>query len=261
MNPRSISGVNRLPETEKEAIYTRLIPQVLLDQFRIPENFIDKDGNRLIEIRCDPGRSDFTLRIKHKLDARDPLLYSHVTDTINRQIHVLLYIVNDPNCQRFDVDVMPDGTPTQFGIFRRHLEAEEKAMKAGMAPGQIRCGLRSMKHAIKSFESFVSSLGHDLFFAEPLYYHNAVVFERYGFSYVRGRRLMENIHQGFNSAGPYAHLMDASTPFRRPDRIGSIRGRSWAIHDGILGHAYKDVTMYKSVGRDAGISTFPGAEW
>lgn len=261
MNPRSISGVNRLPEVEKEAIYTSFIPQILLSQFNIPENFTDRNGNRLVEIRCDPGTSDFTLRLKHKFDARDPLLYSHVTDTMNRQIHVLLYIVNDPSCQRFDVDVMPDGTPTQFGIFRRNLQVEEAAMEAGLAPGQIRGGLRTMKHAIKSFETFVSSLSHDLFFAEPLHYHNAVVFERYGFSYVKGRRLMESIHQGFSSGEPYAQLMDASTPFRRPNQANSIRGRSWAIHDGVLGHAYTDVTMYKSVGKAAGINTFPGAEW
>jgi hypothetical protein len=56
-------------------------------------------------------------------------------------------------------------------------------------------------------------------------------------------------------------MMDATTPFRDPEKINSIRGRSWAIQDGILGHAYTDVTMYKSVGKSAGINTFPNAEW
>jgi hypothetical protein len=72
---------------------------------------------------------------------------------------------------------------------------------------------------------------------------------------------MERVHQGFGSDGIYAQLMDASTPFRLPNQVNSIRGRSWAIHDGVLGHAYTDVTMYKSVGKAAGINTFPGAEW
>lgn len=234
---------------------------MLLEKFNIPRDFVDADGNRLLEIECDPGRSDFILRLRHQFQAPDPLLYSHVTDTMNRQIHVLLYIVNDPNCIRYDVDIMPDGTSTQFGIFRRNLEAETAAMNAGMAPGQIRCGLRTMKHAINSFEGFVSDLGHDLFFVEPLYYHNAIVFERYGFAYVKGRSLMEAIHNGFSPGGNLNDLMNGSTPFRVPEHINSIRGRSWAIHDGVLGHAYTDVTMYKSVGKIAGINTFPNAEW
>lgn len=261
MNPRSISGINRLPQKEKEAIYARFIPKILLQRFEIPEDFVDKDGNRLLEIRCEPNTSDFILRLKHNFDARDPLLYSHVTDTLNRQIHVLLYIVNDPNCQRYNVDIMPDGSPTQFGIFRRNLVAEEQAMNAGMAPGQIRCGLRTMKEAVESFEDFVTDLGHDLFFAEPLHYHNAIVFEKYGFSYMKGRRLMEDIHRGFTSGGPLSLSLDCSTPFRQPEFTNSIRGRSWAIHDGVLGHAYTDVTMYKSVGKTAGINTFPDAVW
>lgn len=261
MNPRSISGINRLPQREKEAIYTRFIPKILLERFNIPEDFTDESGNRLLEITCEPDTSDFVLRLKHKYDSRDALLYSHVTDTMNRQIHVLLYIVNDPDCRRYDVDVMPDGSPTQFGIFRRNLAAEQAAMDAGLAPGQIRCGLRSMKEAVESFEAFVSELGHDLFFAEPLHYHNAIVFEKYGFAYMKGRRLMESIHRGFSEGGPLALCLDGSSPFRQPEFINSIRGRSWAIHDGILGHAYTEVTMYKSIGKVADINTFPGAAW
>lgn len=261
MRPRSISGVNRLPEEEKEAIYTSFIPQVLLDQFDIPGDFRDANGSRLLEIECAPGTSDFILRLKHNCDALDPLVYSHVTDTMNRQIHVLLYIVNDPFSQRFDVDVMPDGAPTQFGIFRRNLGAEEASMEAGLAPGQVRSGLRAFKHTIPYFESFVYSLGHDLFFAEPLYYHNAVIFERYGFSYVKGRSLMERIESGFCPGEVYEQRLNLSSPFRHPDYANSIRGRSWAIHDGILGSGFTDVTMYKSVEISAGINTFPGAIW
>ncbi|MCK5645380.1 MAG: hypothetical protein KAH97_01285 [Anaerolineales bacterium] len=261
MRPRSISGVNRLPEEEKEAIYTSFIPQVLLDQFDIPGDFRDANGNRLLEIESTPGTSDFILRLMHKFDAPDPLVYSHVTDTVNRQIHVLLYIVNDPFSQRFDVDVMPDGTPTQFGIFRRNLDAEESAMNAGLAPGQVRKGLRVFKHTIPCFENFVHSLGHDLFFAEPLYYHNAVIFERYGFSYVKGRSLMERIDTGFSPGEDYEQRLNLSSPFRHPDYANSIRGRSWAIHDGILGRNFTDVTMYKSFEISAGVNTFPDATW
>jgi hypothetical protein len=36
------------------------------------------------------------MRLYHKVDFPDPILYAHLTDTMNGQIHVLLYILNDP---------------------------------------------------------------------------------------------------------------------------------------------------------------------
>jgi hypothetical protein len=246
---------------EKVAIYTRFLPPPLLERFNIPPTFVDSSENQLLRLRCEPGTADVVIELKHAHDAKDPLLYAHLTDTVNGQIHVLLYVVNDPTTKRYDVDRLPDGTKTQFGIFKRNLEAEEAAMKAGLAPGQVRKGLRILKYSIASFEEFVSSLGHDLFFVEPLYYHNAIIFERYGFAYLRGRRLMERINQGFQKGQDYNLLLNNSSPFRIPEMANSIRGRSWAIHDGILGHAYDHVTMYKSIDRNAGINTFPGGKW
>jgi hypothetical protein len=261
VKPRSISAINKLSMDEKTSIYTRFMPAILFERFYIPSDFIDEDGHSLLKLRCDPGTTDVVIELRHTYDAPDPLLYAHLTDTINGQIHVLLYIVNNPFSERYQVDVMPDGTKTQFGIFKRNLEAEEAAMKAGLAPGQVRQGLRILKYSILAFEDFVSSLGHDLFFVEPLYYHNAVIFENYGFAYLKGRRLMESIHEGFKEGNQYFLALDHSTPFRSPEMSVSIRGRSWVIHDGVLGHAYDQVTMYKSIGKDAGMETFPGATW
>ena len=180
---------------------------------------------------------------------------------MNGQMHVLLYIINDPESPRFDVDRMPDGQPTEFGVFRRNLEAEEAALLAGLAPGQVRRGLRALHDSIEAFDSFVGSLGHDLYFVEPLFYHNAVVFEGYGFTYQQGRRLMEGIHAGFQEGGPLWSSMDGSTPFRARAGAATVRGRSWAIHDGVLGYPFTNVTMYKHVGHDAQVSTFPEAVW
>ena len=55
--------------------------------------------------------------------------------------------------------------------------------------------------------------------------------------------------------------LDGSTPFRRPNAAGSVRGRSWAIQDGILGNPFTGVHMYKGVGKHAGVCTFPGGMW
>jgi hypothetical protein len=100
-----------------------------------------------------------------------------------------------------------------------------------------------------------------MYFVEPLYYHNAVIFERYGFAYQVGRRQMERIHSGFQEGGELCQKLDDSNPFRSSQAANSIRLRSWAIHDGILGEPFTNVTMYKRVGASANISTTPGCQW
>ncbi|UCF60383.1 MAG: hypothetical protein JSV37_11530 [Anaerolineaceae bacterium] len=261
MKPHSIATINDLPQDEKDAIYRKFIPRVLLEKFSITENFLDPQGRNLLRLECDAETSNVILDLRHEVDAPDPLLYAHLTDTMYDQIHVLLYGVNDPNSPRFDVDRMPDGTPTSFGVFKRNIPAEIEAFKAGLAPGQVRRGLRILRYSIASFEEFVQSLNHDLFFVEPLAYHNAIVFERYGFKYQQGKRLMEQIHRGFQPGGEFFERLDGSSPFREPGMCDSIRCRSWAIHDGILGMPFHDVTMYKRVGEHAGVDTYPDGVW
>ncbi|MGD2161948.1 MAG: hypothetical protein PVH60_12245 [Anaerolineales bacterium] len=260
-SPRSIASVNRLPIERRTAIYQRFIPKQLIDRFDIPHDYRDANGNQLLTIKCREGSTDVILDLRHEYGAEDPLLYAHLADTMNGQIHVLLYIVNNPNSQRFNVDRMPDGSPTKFGIFKRNIPAEIEAMQAGLAPGQVRSGLRMLEDAIASFEQFVTSLGHEIYFNEPLYYHNAIIFERYGFRYQQGRRLMQSIHEGFQPDGDLYRELDRSTPFRDPAFADSIRGRSWALHDGVMGRPYSDVTMYKIIGDEANIQTFPHAKW
>lgn len=261
MTPKSIAAINELPESQKREIYTRFIPPQLLDQFQINHSLEDAQGQPLAKFKFREGSTDFVVELRHEFAAEDPLFYAHLTDTMNGQIHVLLYIVNDPHSERFDVDRMPDGRRTQFGLELRNLEAEKASMLAGLAPGQVRRGLRSLVHAVPTFEAFVESLGHSVFFIEPLFYHNAVIFERYGFAYLMGRRRMEELHRGFQIDGPLAQMLDGSTPFRISSNANSIRGRSWAIHDGIADKPYSDVTMYKRVGESASINTFPDSAW
>jgi acetoin utilization protein AcuC len=201
------------------------------------------------------------MAVYHRFAFSDPILFGHISDTINGQIHVLLYILNDPTSPRFEVDCLPNGVPTQFGTQHRNLPAEMAAMEYGLAPGQIRRGLRMLGSAIKSFEAFVASLGHEVYFAEPLHYHNAILFEKYGFAYEKGRRLMNRIQAGFGECGDLHATLDSSTPFRHPEAAHSIRLRSWAIHDGILGEPFNNVTMYKWIGKSAGIDSCPRLAW
>lgn len=258
ISPSTIGGINKLPEIEKREIYSLYIPDELIHRFNLPELVHDHD---LLKFRYAEGASDVEMMLYHEIGFPDPVLYAHLADNLNGQIHVLLYILNDPDSPRFDVDKMPDGSPTRFGIRKRNLETEEAAMQAGLAPGQVRQGLHIFKKAMATFEEFVASLGHDMYFVEPLYYHNAIIFERHGFSYQMGRRRMEAIQLGFESGGELSRKLDGSSPFRPPHAANSIRLRSWAIHDGILGEPFTNVTMYKRVGKTAGLNTAPGCEW
>ena len=259
--PYSVNSINRLPERERREIYARLVPPELLQRFNISPDLRDEKGNDLLELRCAAKSPDVEMSLYPRLGFPDPLLYGHMTDTLNGAIHILLYTLNDPESPRFDVDRLPDGRSTRFGTESRNLPAEQAAMEFGLAPGQLRHGLRLLGQAIISFEHFVDSLGQDMYFAEPLYYHNAILFERYGFTYSKGRKLMQRIQQGFSEGGDLLKLLDGSTPFRQPGAANSIRLRSWAIHDGVLGEPFTNVTMYKYVGKSAGVSTCQGCDW
>jgi hypothetical protein len=96
---------------------------------------------------------------------------------------------------------------------------------------------------------------------EPLGYHTALLFERYGCAYAQGRAKMEWINREFRPGGTLYHRLDNSTPFRRPGAESTIRGRSWAIHDGILGERFTGIQMYRRVGIGANVCTFPNAVW
>ena len=55
----------------------------------------------------------------------------------------------------------------------------------------------------------------------------------------------------------------AVTPASELDYRGAavtVSGRSWAIQDGILDEPWDDVHIYRMIGVDAGINTFPGRE-
>ncbi|MEI7847029.1 MAG: hypothetical protein WCK35_14620 [Chloroflexota bacterium] len=260
MQVSTIGGINLLAESIKREIYVRAIPYKLFEKFNLTPTDVVGNGE-LLRFKFKPGSSDVEIYLFHEKGFPDPIFYGHLSDTLNGQIHILLYILNNPNSPRFDVDVMPDGSVTRFGTLQRNIPAELSALNANLAPGQVRKGLRLLSQAIFSFENFVTSLGHDIYFVEPLYYHNAIIFERYGFAYQQGRKLMDEIEVGFNEGGKYFSKLGDSLPFRSEEASNSIRLRSWAIHDGILGFPFTDITMYKHIRKNSGISTCPSCVW
>jgi len=261
--PGSIREINSLPEAEKNAIYRHLLPTWLVDRYDVEHEhpLVGTHNDPQIIFRCPDGSRALEISVKRRASDMDPMLYLNMADTFNGQLLVLLVVVNDPDSPRFNTDIDQDGNRTHFGTVTRNKPAEVAAMKAGLSPGQIRKGLRAFKDTLPTFEQFVSKMGHDMFFIEPLAYHNAITFERYGFNYLRGRAEMNNIHEEFQPGGPLHFRLTDENVFRQVDAWKTVRGRSWAIHDGILGHPFTGFQMYKRVGIDADINTFPDAIW
>ena len=256
----TIGQVNKLPPEQVQQIYRHLVPLDILMRFGIdPETVADAQGRELFE--CRPGVSSVELSLRHVWDAQDPVLYVQLADTPNNQIEVTLFILNNPYSERYDIDRLPDGTLTYFGTLARNIEAEIAAMEAGLAPAQVRRGLGATRRLVPILEQFVAALHHDAFYIQPLAYHNAILFERLGFAYAMGLGRMEWIHKEFRPGGLLTRRLDGSTPFRRSGAEQSVRGRSWAIHDGILHEPYGGIKMYKRAGIHAGIVTFPDSAW
>lgn len=254
--PSSIRGINGTAEPFKNAIYRRLIPGEILRRFDIPP-----DGDERLQINCPHDTRSVEIIVYHSVGAQDPVLYLQLADTMNFQIALLLLVINDPESERYNTDIDEQGLPTRFGTLRRNVREEVRAMQAGLAPGQVRKGLRLSHRYIPVLEDFVTRTGHDMVIIEPLTYNNAIVYERYGFAYFQGRSRLEWIDQVLRPGGEFFDRFDGSSPFRQPQAWRSIRGRSWAIHDGILGEPFGDIRMYKRVGLDAGVNTFPDGVW
>ena len=258
----SLRQINELPTEVKEGLYRRLLPESLLTDYGInPETLCDAQGNRLVTFTCPEGSRLVEIDVRPEAGFPDPMLYVELSDTRLNQIDVVLFVVNDPEAERFETDRDWRGERTKFGTLRRNIPEEVRAMEAGLAPGQVRRGLRLSRTLTPLFEEFVRCLGHDYYLMEPLAYHNAILFERLGCNYVQGLRKMQWIQMAFQPGGPLHDKLDSSTPFRRPDAWRSVRGRSWAIHDGILGAPWHGIKMYKRVNHHAEVDTFPGGDY
>ena len=257
--------LRELPKHDRQFRHTLahiLLPVDLLVQFDIdPITLRNKAGDVMVHSAHSPDGMIWSMRLLNDIDPRDPLMEIELADTPFNRIAVNWVAMNDPRSPRFDVDRMPDGSSTLRGTAQRNIPAELAAMEAGLAPGQVRQGLRHLKRLLQDLEQVFAAMNQYEFDIEPLYYHAAILFEHYGFRYTRGEGFMHRIHKGFLPGGDLRTKMDGSTPFRRPEMADSVRGRSWAIHDGVMEEPWDGIKMYKRLGVHAGIDTAPGVAW
>jgi hypothetical protein len=260
--PTSIHEINGLPKDWKEALYRVLIPSNLLIRFGInPIRLTTEADHSAVSMRHGPSSSAVQVQVRHRADAEDPIFLLELQDNPVGHILVAYMATNDPSSPRFNIDRGEDGLPTLLGNLRRNTREEERSMRAGLAPGQVRKGLRLMRSVMPRVEAFLVILGQDGVIVEPMAYHNAILFERYGFVYTAGQTEMEAIHEDFKPSGRLALRLDGSTPFRMPEAANSVRGRSWAIHDGVLGQPWDGVKMIKRLGLPKAADTAPGLPW
>jgi hypothetical protein len=261
-----IQRISRVSRSEKEGLYRILIPPSLYHRYSIdPLLFADSTGRRAVRFFCPEG--DRTCLVEIKVAKEEEPLYSiQLTDTTDAtQINMDFLIVNDPASEKFNTHVDEEGRDTLFGWASRNLPEEQRAMEAGFFPGQVRAGMKMTKEMIEVLEFFCRIFDIKSIRLEALFYHNAITYERYGFSYFDNYALMRRIHELFQPGGALYEKLNGSTPFRKPEFAGTVRGRSWAIHDGILLDVQDELleegwvspVMYRMVGKPRGMVTFP----
>jgi hypothetical protein len=258
--------INALEAPERDSIYRCLIPLRLLELLSIPRQ---GDSAGKIKIIAPAGLSLARIEVRSNPDDRRTVFFLDIAETHYHQMELSFCIINDPAAAIYAVNVDQNGHDNCFCTLGRNIPEEIRAMRAGLYPNQTSRGLRMFGEFFELFERFVDSLGMEMITAEPLTYDNAVRFERYGFDYLSGRRLMQEIDREFSPGGILFRKLDGSTPFRQPGMERTVHGRSWAIHDGILAVSgeeldineilaspWEDVKIYRMVGRPAVVRTF-----
>jgi len=267
----SLLDINALPVCEKERLYTGLIPPRLFSLLGIaPADFADPAFRQLVTIIAPEGMNLARIEVRQQPQERRTVFFLDIAGTHYHQMELSFCIINDPYAPRFAVDVDENGVDNCFATLGRNIPEEIRAMHAGLYPNQTGRGLRMFGEFFHSFERFVDALGMEMITAEPLTYDNAVRYEKYGFDYLSGRRMMLEIDREFRPGGILFRKLDGSTPFRQPGMELTVHGRSWAIHDGILDEPWddlgvntildepwEDIKIYRMVGKPANTNTFP----
>ena len=260
----SIAKLNRLPKEERDRIYLELVPRSIFEGFEIdPKTLLNKHGEKVVRGIFPPDDNFGCIEVQYRAGEKDCIFSCQVSlESFMESLHLDFLIINDPFSERFNVDVDELGRDTLFGTRSRNIPQEVRAMEAGLAPGMVRRGLRLMGEFAKCLDAFMSSLGLKSITTDAFFYHNAILWEKYGFTYFRGGKVMENIHKEFQPGGLLYEKLDHSTPFRKKEMEKTIRGRSWAIYDRIYLDAFDEEwespIMYKIQGKDFKVNTFPG---
>lgn len=253
-----IRQIIQQPLSEQLKLFRRLLPPSILTYYAIDEETLrTAHGDLALHVSADVDAGLVELSLWRNKTDIDPAMLLNFGETANGQINVYLVVVNNLYADRYNIDYDDEGRPTLLGLVRRNLGEEARALHAGLSPGQVRPGLGLVvRRLLPTAEKLLLELGKQYIFAQPLAYHNAILLERWGFIYLTGQRFMEALQARFTD-GDLRAALDGST-FRPPDAWRTVRGRSWAIHDGILGEPWPELHMVRRLDKPGTIDTFPG---
>lgn len=261
--PFTIRQLNDLPENIKRRVYRNLIPPALLTRFAInPITWLGAGKVPLVFLSAESGREKVFISARTSPSPADEFFALELADNMLNGVELNLLLLNDPASARFNTDIDEQGNETMFGTLKRNVSEELRAKESGLAPGQVRNSLSASRLVLDQVDTFLATIGHQAYFLEPLSYASAWVFEKRGFAYVRGHKLMDDIQREFQVGGLLYKALDNSSSFRKPEQWNTVRGRAWAIHDGILevlNTNWDKLRMIKQVGKMAGVETFPSS--
>ena len=260
MRYHSIYELNHLPPEERSRVYRGLIPPAVFTTFGIDQStFLNRRGEEVVQFHTPESHGFVSIEVKERPEDVDSIFFLQLSDTpFMENLELSFVVINDPSGERFNIDRDPEGRDTLFGTTLRNIPEEKRAMEAGLMPGQVRRGLGLFKEVIRLLERFASRLTRSIISCEALFYHNAIQYERHGFGYLEGKKMMEQIDREFLPEGTLYQRLDGSTPFRKKGAEKTVPGRSWAIQDGILGIPWESPKLYKPVGKQVGVVSFHG---
>ena len=259
----SIAKLNSLPKKERNRIYLRLVPPSIFERLQInPGTLLNKQGERVVQGIFPTDENLGCIEVKYRRGDKDCIFSCQVSlEAFMQSLHLDFLIINDPFSERYHVDVDESGRDTLFGTRSRNIPEEIRAMQAGLAPGMVRKGLHLMRESVKCLEIFMGELNQKTITNRGLFYHNAILWEKYGFTYFKGLKVMEQVDKEFRPGGLLFERLDGSTPFRRKGAEQTVRTRSWAIYDGLyavtFNEEWESPLMYKMAGKDFKVNTFP----
>lgn len=257
----SILAINSLGREEKIRIYGALLPERLCCLLGFSRADIPRAvAGHLLSFAAPENLSFVRIEARVRPDDTDTVFFLELADSGYNQLEFCFCIICDPVAPRFNVDVDGQGRVNCFSSSGRNISEELRAMRAGLFPHQTRRGLRMFAELLLLVEQFADAMGMEMIVADLLTYCNAIRYEGYGFDYLSGLRLMHDIDTGFQPGGTYFNRLDGSNEFRMPGAERSVRGRSWAIYDGIMDEPWNNVRIYKMIGHRAEINTFPGRQ-